>query len=78
MINYLPTDQVLADILTKGLPGPKVKTLVEKLDIYHFIRCIDPEFIIEPECSMCIPTVTSGPIQGSVICWGLSVMKSWQ
>ena len=31
---YLPTDQMLADILTKGLPGPKVKSLVNKLGIY--------------------------------------------
>ena len=33
-VEYLPTDQMLADILTKGLPGPKAKTLVEKLGIY--------------------------------------------
>ena len=33
-IQYLPTDQMLADILTKGLPGPKVKSLVDKLGIY--------------------------------------------
>ena len=33
-IQYLPTDQMLADILTKGLPGPKVKSLVNKLCIY--------------------------------------------
>ena len=33
-IEYLPTDQMLADILTKGLPGPKVKSLVNKLGIY--------------------------------------------
>ena len=36
MIQYLPTDQMLADILTKGLPpGPKVKSLVDKLGIYQ-------------------------------------------
>ena len=34
MIQYLPTDQMLADILMKGLPGPKVKNLVNKLGIY--------------------------------------------
>ena len=33
-IDYLPTDQMLADILTKGLPGPKVKAITEKLGIY--------------------------------------------
>ena len=32
-IQYLPTNQMLADILTKGLLGPKVKSLVEKLGI---------------------------------------------
>jgi hypothetical protein len=34
MVEYLPTDQMLADILTKGLPGPKTKMLTEKLGIY--------------------------------------------
>ena len=34
MIQYLPTNQMLADILIKGLPGPKVKSLVNKLGIY--------------------------------------------
>ena len=34
MIQYLLTNQMLADILTKGLPGPKVKSLVDKLGIY--------------------------------------------
>ena len=33
-VQYLPTDQMLADILTKGLPGPKLKSLVNKLGIY--------------------------------------------
>ena len=33
-IRYLLTDQMLADILTKGLPGPKVKSLLDKLGIY--------------------------------------------
>ena len=33
-IQYLPTDQMPADILMKGLPGPKVKSLVNKLGIY--------------------------------------------
>jgi hypothetical protein len=33
-ITYLSTDQMVADILTKGLPSPKVKILVEKLGIY--------------------------------------------
>jgi hypothetical protein len=31
---YLPTEQMLADILTKGLPSPRVKMLNEKLGIY--------------------------------------------
>ena len=31
---YLPTDQMLADILTKGLPSPRVKILNEKLGVY--------------------------------------------
>ena len=31
---YIPTDQMVADILTKGLPGPKVKILTEKLGLY--------------------------------------------
>ena len=34
LIQYLPTDQILVDILTKGLPGPKIKSLVNKLGIY--------------------------------------------
>ena len=34
MIEYLPTKKMLADILTKGLPGPKVKSLVDKLGRY--------------------------------------------
>ena len=29
VVKYLLTDQMLADILTKGLPGPKVKSLIE-------------------------------------------------
>ena len=33
-IEYLPSDQMLADILMKGLPGPKVKSLIDKLGIY--------------------------------------------
>jgi transposase InsO family protein len=33
-IEYMPTDRMLADLLTKGLPNPKVKTLTEKLGIY--------------------------------------------
>ena len=32
-VEYLPSKQMLADILTKGLLGPKVKSLVEKLGI---------------------------------------------
>ena len=34
VVQYLPTDQMLVDILTKGLPGPKLKSLVDKLGIY--------------------------------------------
>ena len=33
-VQYLSTDEMLADILTKGLPGPKLKSLVNKLGIY--------------------------------------------
>ena len=33
-VEYMPTDWILADSLTKGLPGPIVKIQVEKLDIY--------------------------------------------
>ena len=33
-IQYLPMDQMLADILTKGLPGPKIKSLFNKLGIH--------------------------------------------
>ena len=33
-VQYLPSNQMLADILTKGLPGPKLKSLVDKLGIY--------------------------------------------
>ena len=33
-IQYLPTDQMLADILMNRLPGSKVKSLVNKLGIY--------------------------------------------
>ena len=33
-IQYLPMDEMLVDILTKGLPGPKLKNLVNKLGIY--------------------------------------------
>ena len=34
MVQYLPTDEMLADILTKGLPGPKLNSIVDKLGIY--------------------------------------------
>ena len=34
MVQYLPTNQMLTDSLTKGLPGPKLKSLVDKLGIY--------------------------------------------
>ena len=34
LIQYLATDQMLADILMKGLQGPKVKNLADKLGIY--------------------------------------------
>ena len=33
-IQYLLTNQMLADVLMKGLPGPKIKSLVDKLGIY--------------------------------------------
>ena len=33
-IQYSLTNEMLADILTKGLPGPKFKSLVDKLGIY--------------------------------------------
>ena len=33
-IQYLPTDQMLADILTKGLSGPKVRTITSILGLY--------------------------------------------
>ena len=33
-IEYILTDWMLTDIFTKGLPGPKVKIIVEKLRIY--------------------------------------------
>ena len=35
MIEYLPTNQMLADILMKGLPSPKVKILTKKPGIYQ-------------------------------------------
>ena len=34
MVQYLLTNQMLADILTKGLSGPKLKSLVDELGIY--------------------------------------------
>ena len=34
VIQYLSMNEMLADVLTKGLPGPKLKSLVDKLGIY--------------------------------------------
>ena len=33
-IKYLPTEQMVADIFTKPLPGPRMKILTQKLGIY--------------------------------------------
>jgi hypothetical protein len=33
-IQYLPTEQMLADILTKGLPSPRIKILTDGLGIH--------------------------------------------
>ena len=33
-IKYFPTDQMVADIFTKGLPSPRTKILSQKLGIY--------------------------------------------
>jgi hypothetical protein len=34
-VQYLPTEQMLADILTKGLPSPRVKILTDGLGIHQ-------------------------------------------
>ena len=39
-IECLPTDQMLADILTKKIPGPKVKILTEKISILGLRGCV--------------------------------------
>ena len=33
-VQYLLMNEMLADVHTKGLPGPKLKNLVDKLGIY--------------------------------------------
>jgi hypothetical protein len=33
-VQYLPTEQMLADILTKGLPSPRIKILTNGLGIH--------------------------------------------
>ena len=34
ILEYLPTEQMVADVLTKGLPSPRTQVLSQKLGIY--------------------------------------------
>jgi hypothetical protein len=34
MIEYIPTDEIIADLLTEALPIPRTKVLAQKLSIY--------------------------------------------